>query len=338
MSSFSFNFIPSDSGNEAVADTSRSSVVVSVSDPTPVEVEIKRPFVWTKNLYTKFFQKCTLEPPNHEWIALTSSQSKSMVSPPTCVARVRERSQASHHCHQGTDLIPGVYEGGDVVWECSLDLCRFLYENNILIQGHVLELGCGHGLPGCWVLRQAKLRGDNSTSVCFTDYNEFVLETTMSTIILNLAMSYHDGDPNNNDMKTLAHWLAQHASLGSGDWNSLSITLLETSGEARSIPNGVPMDGLFDYILAAETTYSTNAAMDTARFIIRHLRQGSGIAYVATKRYYFGIGGGSEAFREGLRLFSSSSIEVKVDVLQVYDNGAGNIRELLRVQLSSSSS
>lgn len=246
--------------------------------------------------------------------------------------RIRERCTASSY--KGTDLVPGVYEGGDVVWECSLDLCRYLHENQIAIHGSVLELGCGHGLPGCWVLRQAKRADDNATSVCFTDYNDFVLDATIYNITLNTMCGTFNQDWTQEQREGLSQWLSKHAILGSGDWNDLSRQLDESStvGNAR-FPQGVPVDGMFDCILAAETTYSTTAAMDTARFITKHLKKESGVAYVATKRYYFGVGGGSDAFQDGLRVFSSTSQnQIDVEILQVYDNGAGNIRELLRVK------
>ena len=50
----------------------------------------------------------------------------------------------------GTDLLPGQYEGGLKIWECSEDLVNFLSQTRArTLQGKkVLELGCGAGLPG----------------------------------------------------------------------------------------------------------------------------------------------------------------------------------------------
>jgi predicted nicotinamide N-methyase len=48
-----------------------------------------------------------------------------------------------------TDLITGVYEGGFKLWECSIDLVQYLIDENVPLDGKsVLEVGCGHGLPG----------------------------------------------------------------------------------------------------------------------------------------------------------------------------------------------
>jgi len=48
-----------------------------------------------------------------------------------------------------TDVETGVYEGGFKLWECAMDLVEYLVKNPSLSnQSRVLELGCGHGLPG----------------------------------------------------------------------------------------------------------------------------------------------------------------------------------------------
>jgi hypothetical protein len=335
MSSFSFNFLPSEGQDETPpAGEPPQPGSTGASAPT-VQKEVSatsetKPFAW---IPAQFLRNISSPPPLHDWISLSSEDGTTTDS----LARVRERSTSSNI--QGTDLIPGVYEGGDVVWECSLDLCRYLSQNNhVPVKGFVLELGCGHGLPGCWVLRKAREVRDDSTFVCFTDFNEFVLNATMSNIALNIKSSVAAGN-NDQDMDSaaeeqLSRWLSQHAPLGAGDWNLLSRLLDNAASgkETGSLPCGIPSDGMFDCILAAETTYSPEAAIDTARFITKHLKKDTGVAYVATKRYYFGIGGGSDAFREGIRSHSKAQDEFQVDTLQVYDNGAGNIRELLRVR------
>ena len=56
--------------------------------------------------------------------------------------------------HSNSDLVSGIYEGGLKVWECSLDLVRFIKELPALVEGKVvLEIGCGQGLPGVMALK-----------------------------------------------------------------------------------------------------------------------------------------------------------------------------------------
>ena len=66
----------------------------------------------------------------------------------------------------------------------------------------------------------------------------------------------------------------------------------------------------------------------------RHLRHDTGVALIASKRYYFGVGGGTDAFRAACRIaVDDSETDLQVETLQVYDNGSGNIRELLQVKV-----
>lgn len=59
---------------------------------------------------------------------------------------------ASSDAAPASDLVPGVYEGGLKIWECSRDLTEYLGERpdeySDLRRRRVLELGCGAGLPG----------------------------------------------------------------------------------------------------------------------------------------------------------------------------------------------
>ena len=290
-----------------------------------------------------------------------------------------------------TDLIPGVYEGGLKVWECSLDLCRHLAEEMVRLEevnaangnidvgddnhpsvnndvyhalsktGKTMELGCGHGLPACLILRELRKRwadnndeanssgnttGDDGYSVLFSDYNEFVLrDATVPNIILNM-----DGDrPCPNDAN---EWGKVKGCVGcvAGDWMDLSKRLQDKSiaavddeapnndaTEAIVLPS--PNDGRFDLILAAETTYTQESSKDTAELLARHLMLNTGVGLVATKRYYFGVGGGADAFRqaaESIVLKTGSAGDkmeciLKIETVKSYDSGVG--RDLLRVRL-----
>ena len=238
---------------------------------------------------------------------------------------------------KNTDILPGVYEGGLKVWECSLDLCRYLalHCDEILETGSkILELGCGHGLPACLLLREG-LKRSKDVSVMFTDYNDFVLYgVSLSNIILNIQSLA----TNANDTDTVVD---KHVVMGAGDWTDMSEQL--SCGTLHKEYPSLPQNGRFDIILAAETTYTSKAAQDTANLMARHLAPESGVGLVACKRYYFGVGGGSDAFREAAASqrtttagedFSCATVEYRlsVETLQVYDSGVGNIRELLQVR------
>jgi predicted nicotinamide N-methyase len=221
---------------------------------------------------------------------------------------------------QGTDIIPGTYEGGLKVWECSLDLCRYIAKHTTLKPKFAMELGCGHGLPLCLILRNGLKEG--GTKAFFADFNDFVLkDVTMANIILNT-----EGHS--------AEKIAQSVVLGAGDWLAMSEQL---QGKTHTATAGkLPDNGRFDLILAAETTYTAEAAEETALLLSRHLAL-DGIGLVATKRYYFGCGGGSDAFRTATAACPVSiegrSYSLLVESVEVFDDGSGNIRELLKAVL-----
>jgi hypothetical protein len=47
-----------------------------------------------------------------------------------------------------SDLKTGIYEGGLKIWECAIDLASHVASNVNVKDLHILELGCGAGLPG----------------------------------------------------------------------------------------------------------------------------------------------------------------------------------------------
>lgn len=216
------------------------------------------------------------------------------------------------------DLQAGEYEGGMKVWECSVDLLHHVARNRdsfVRRSGNILELGCGHALPACFLLRECckeRVEGhhDKPLSVVFTDYNEFVLkDVTLSNVVINTAQLDEGARAD----------VPRVIQFGGGDWLQFAAKWLEQHPGSK-----------FDLVLAAETLYTESAARQTAKILADLLQADSGLALVATKRYYFGVGGGSDAFRDAL------PINARVEVLQEFDTGSGNIRELLGVSLPSS--
>eukprot|EP00762_Andalucia_godoyi_P001448 ANDGO_00251.mRNA.1 Histidine protein methyltransferase 1 homolog len=185
-----------------------------------------------------------------------------------------------------SDLVPTVYEGGYKVWECSIDLCQVLLDalfqqqqclssSNLIVNrmlefskrvrasvvnGSVLEAGCGHGLPTL-----VAILGGCRTAVLH-DYNREVLEDVTIPNVLKFLSTHPDA------AKCTLEFV-------SGDWSAY-----ET---ART----------FDCILTSETIYSTNAIQRLHKLLVRYLSP-NGIALVAAKRLYFGLDGGILEFQQ----------------------------------------
>jgi len=263
-----------------------------------------------------------------------------------------------------TDILPGIYEGGLKVWECSIDLCCHLadelstldnYDSKHNDLRYVLQqqtdggrsttwdIGCGNGFAGCFILRelykrqQQKQQQDNSvlskqktndlctknglsnnntnSNVLFSDYNDFVLrDVTLYNIILNTTMSIK----NNN-----YEFLKTFTTFAAGDWMNLSDQFLS--------------DSRFDLLLGADVTYSVSSTKDIVMLLLRHLKIETGIGLIATKRYYFGVGGGTDVLNEAARkericIKSEGTFKLKIEVIQTYNCGRSNIRDLLRVR------
>lgn len=273
-----------------------------------------------------------------------------------------------------TDLIPGVYEGGLKVWECSVDLCRFLasvmdrintkedvsidgkselnndftdglehvikaVKNSITEGGLTMELGCGHGLPGCLVLRE-NIRNtlsdaalNESSMVVFTDFNDFVLQyATIPNAQINMS-GLRCSNGVSMDEYGAAQSLLKKAIFAGGDWLGLSHKI--TNGIVKLPSNA---HGRFDLILASETTYTTDSCNDTAFLMLKHLKIGTGVGLVATKRFYFGVGGGTDMFADAVKALNRctnypfSNKKLVWRTIKSYDTGNANIRDLIEVR------
>ncbi len=88
-----------------------------------------------------------------------------------------------HEIDANSDLIPGVYGGGLKIWECTIDLIRFMIDNPEILppkDGQVLELGCGHGFPAITAL----LMGYKT--ITLIDLNlEVIKDVTWPNIVVN---------------------------------------------------------------------------------------------------------------------------------------------------------
>jgi len=204
-----------------------------------------------------------------------------------------------------TDLVSGVYEGGFKLWECALDLILHLDDlssspssssstPSIDFTGkRVLEIGCGHGLPGIYALSRGAI-------VHFQDYNpEVITGVTMPNIVLNVK-NYSD-----------------RVRLFSGDWGSF-----------HELMSRNPSEFSYDYIITSDTIYNPSYYQKISNIIEHHLNA-NGTAYIASKSYYFGLNGNTRSFIE--RFEKQTQGGFLISKVKKIDDGFSNIREILSV-------
>ena len=153
--------------------------------------------------------------------------------------------------------------------------------------GTVLELGCGRGLPGLWCLKRG------AQQVVFSDYDADVLERYTRVDAARVGGQCH---------------------FYGGDW--------------RGLPAALSADGFgkFDLLLSAETAYREDTTRSLVECIARTL-SATGEAVVATKRYYFGCGGGVAALENEIGRIDRLCCEVVWSA----EDGRSNVRDILRV-------
>jgi len=208
-------------------------------------------------------------------------------------------SSIEHH-----DIVSGVYEGGFKLWECAIDLVKYL--NNIKANkqstgdcvnfqdAKVLELGCGHGLPGIYALQQG-------ATVHFQDYNEEVLtELTIPNVFSNMGAHLED-------TRSRAHFFA-------GDWDEVNDLLAKE-------------ESTYDVILSADTLYNQNSHKKLYNVIASRLKPKTGIALIAAKSYYFGCGGGVQTFLD----IVSSENDLSAKRVHFIEDGSSNTREIIQL-------
>lgn len=191
-----------------------------------------------------------------------------------------------------TDLIPGKYEGGLKIWECSLDLLKFLQNKFIhtnLSNIYTLELGCGHGFPGLYMLLK-------NSFVVFNDFNNEVLTDCTQCYINTLCSEYNLNFNNKYDFI-------------SGDWGDFNYNTQ------------------FDIILSADTIYNTNNYDKIYNILKNYLKQG-GVAYFSTKKFYFGVGGSASQFIE----YINNKNEFEAKSINQINDGISNIRVLIEIK------
>jgi SAM-dependent methyltransferase len=203
-----------------------------------------------------------------------------------------------------TDIVPGKYEGGFKFWEGAADLANFLLSCSSQAQqptplslavegaargGDVVELGCGHGIPSI-----ALSKAFHPRRVVLQDHDPAVLRgVTMHNWAFNAS----------SEAELLG------ASFLASDWSAM---------------DEVSCGGSFSLAITSETVYSTAASISLARCLERLVRPG-GLAVVAGKVYYFGVGGGTEEFKTHIGQCGQWALLHEERI----DTGSGNIRAVL---------
>jgi SAM-dependent methyltransferase len=202
-----------------------------------------------------------------------------------------------------SDLVPGVYEGGFKLWECSRDLLEVLHEldssGELALKGTaVFEAGCGAGLPGALAARLG------ARCVVMQDYNASVLRSaTMPTFRLNGLWPLVD---------------ARRVRFLSGDWACVSELLQAEASPAAAAS--------FDVIVSADTIYS-EAASRRLWQLVRELLRPGGTSLIAAKSYYFGVGGSVAAFK----LLVAADPRFACRTVRTWEDGASNRREVFAI-------
>ena len=192
---------------------------------------------------------------------------------------------------ENTDLISGKYEGGIKIWECDEDLLEFLPSiyNDSWKNKNILDMGCGHGLPGIYLL----LKGINE--ICFQDFNKEVLDNITKNYINQLKDNF--GLNLENKIKFV-----------DGDWGLFQY------------------DKKFDIIISGDTLYN-NQNYEKINYLLKNNLDKNGEAYFASKRFYFGVGGGSSEFRQ----YITDRNDFEITQVKQIKDGINNIRVILKI-------
>lgn len=181
------------------------------------------------------------------------------------------------------DITPNVYEGGFKVWECTEVLIRYFMEEGRAFpwkQKTVLEIGCGHGLVSLALL---KLYPEIGFHV-LQDYNQDVL---MYAVAPNLLL---------NGLKEEG---AKKTKLIAGDWD-LTLGKSKSSDGNGDLPGfkNVAGPAVFDFVIGSEIIYSPANYGKITSLVTNALKDENSVAIIASKMYYFGVGGSVDDFQK----------------------------------------
>lgn len=205
-----------------------------------------------------------------------------------------------------SDLIPGVYEGGLKIWECTFDLLAYFAKAKLKFAGKkVLDLGCGSGLLGIVALKEG------AKEIHFQDYNSMVIdEVTLPNVAANSTLEEEEDDGSEPDVKRCRRLKGAqeicNCRFFSGEWSEFHKVILS---------NGKPFEK-YDLILTSETIYNLDY-YDTLHQTFIRLLDKDGRVLLASKAHYFGVGGGIHLFQK----FVEERDVFKTRTLEIIDEG-----------------
>ncbi|KAJ7090913.1 hypothetical protein B0H15DRAFT_837306 [Mycena belliarum] len=247
-----------------------------------------------------------------------------------------------------SDIVPGVYEGGLKTWECSLDLVDYLdgLENpgNSYFSGkHILEVGCGTGMPSVYILYQlfCGSLSNASTYVHLQDYNASVLKLiTFPNIILAWYMSPASAEyrasapeecpPPDSTLPGELPITPALKSAFSGSLTSHNINLAFSSGSWESLT--AHLDVKSDIVLTSETIYRTEALPALIALLRKACTNTQPLCLVAAKVLYFGVGGGISEFVRTLESKGMALRGCAGKAESVWERKLGVGRKIMRIE------
>jgi len=211
-----------------------------------------------------------------------------------CADVIGNMDSKPEYLNGNSDLVKNVYEGGMKIWECSIDLVKYLSETVADLHGKkVLELGCGAALPGLFCLKNGLI-----SDLHLQDFNPEVIEhITKPNVALNQCS-------NSKIPRAETRFF-------SGDWSDFLAKMSKASMK-------------YDLILTSETIYE-EVNYYKLLSIFDQLLEPNGLILLAAKIHYFGVGG-------GLRSFEKTLPESKWTFRTVFENSDSVKREVIEIK------
>ncbi|PQM39995.1 histidine protein methyltransferase 1 homolog [Prunus yedoensis var. nudiflora] len=174
----------------------------------------------------------------------------------------------------------------------------------------IFQLGCSHGLPGIF----ACLEG--AAAIHFQDFNAEVLQClTIPNVNSNVPSFQRPAlQVTKCDAGMEIHFFA-------GDWREIHKLL--PYAQNIDVSTGKGLDAQYDIILMAETVYSISAVAHLYELIKMCITPSHGVVYMAAKKHYFGVSGGTRRF---LSIVEKDGVLASSMVAEVGD-GSSNVRE-----------